>query len=71
MGKCPPRPGTSPYTIDLSSAEAAELRRHAAEYTVPYFQVQRGKMVLLAAEGLTNDQIAARLDLGGHLKTGQ
>jgi transposase len=26
------------------------------------FQVQRAKIVLLAAEGLSNDQIAARLD---------
>jgi transposase len=28
---------------------------------LPYFQVQRAKMILLAAEGLSNDQIAARL----------
>ena len=53
---------TSPYTISLSSTEAAELQRRAAKYTLPYFQVQRAKMILFAAEGLPNDEIAARLD---------
>jgi len=55
-------PRTSPFPIRLSSAEAAELHRRAARYTLPYFQVQRAKMVLLAADGLSNDQIAAQLD---------
>jgi len=55
-------PRTSPFPIRLSSAEAAELYRRAARYTLPYFQVQRAKMILLAAEGLSNDQIAAQLD---------
>ena len=55
-------PRSSPFSIQLSSAEEAELRRRAGKYTLPYFQVQRAKMILLAAEGLTNDQIAARLD---------
>jgi hypothetical protein len=55
-------PRTSPYVIRLSSAEAAELQRRAGKYTLPYFQVQRAKMILLAAEGLNNDEIAARLD---------
>jgi hypothetical protein len=55
-------PRTSPYPIHLSAAEATVLSRRAARYTLPYFQVQRAKMILLAAEGLTNDEIAARLD---------
>ncbi len=55
-------PRTSPYRIRLSSAEEAELRRRASKYTLPYFQVQRAKMILLAAEGWGHDQIAARLD---------
>lgn len=55
-------PRTSPFPIRLSSAEAAELHRRAAKYTLPHFQVQRARMILLAAEGVTNDQIAARLD---------
>jgi len=55
-------PRTSPFQIRLSSAEEAELQRRAGKYTLPYFQVQRVRMILLAAEGLNNDQIAARLD---------
>ena len=55
-------PRKSPYIIMLSSAEARELRRRAAHYTLPYFQVQRAKMILLAADGLSNDEIAGRLD---------
>ena len=55
-------PRTSPYRIRLSSAEEAELQRRASKYTLPHFQVQRARMILLAAEGLNNDEIAARLD---------
>ena len=55
-------PRESPYVITLSKSEAQELRRRAAQYTLPYFQVQRAKMILMAAEGLSNDQIASRLD---------
>jgi hypothetical protein len=55
-------PRSSPFTITLSSAEKVELRRRAAKYTLPYFQVQRAKMILYAAEGMPNDAIAACLD---------
>jgi transposase-like protein len=55
-------PRSSPYTIVLSLREEDELRRRAARYTLPYFEVVRARMILLAAEGLPNDQIAARLD---------
>lgn len=55
-------PRSSPYTIVLSPREEYELRRRAAKYTLPYFEVVRAKMILLAAEGLANDRIAARLD---------
>ena len=55
-------PRTSPYVVRLSSAELPQLQQCAAKYTLPYFQVQRAKMILLAAEGLSNDQIATRLD---------
>lgn len=54
-------PRSSPYTIVLSPREEYELRRRAAKYTLPYFEVVRAKMILLAAEGLANDRIAARL----------
>lgn len=55
-------PRISPYSIVLSAAEERELRRRAAKYTLPYFEVVRARMILLAAEGLPNDRIAARLD---------
>ena len=54
-------PRTSPFVIRLSSPEAAELHRRAAKYTLPYFQVQRARMILMAAEGWSNDDIAKRL----------
>jgi len=53
---------SSPFAITLSSSEEAELRKRAAKYTLPYFQVQRAKMILYAAQGMRNDEIAARLD---------
>ncbi|OGP34678.1 MAG: hypothetical protein A2X88_08910 [Deltaproteobacteria bacterium GWC2_65_14] len=55
-------PRKSPYQIHLSSEERSELVRRAARYTLPYYHVLRAKMILLAAEGLDNDEIAARLD---------
>src|SRR5208282_7464 len=55
-------PRSSPFTITLSSAEEAELRRRAAKYTLPYFQVQRARMILHAAAGMANHEIAERLD---------
>lgn len=42
--------------------EKRELLRRAAKYTLPYFEVMRARIVLLAADGLSNDQIASRLD---------
>ena len=38
------------------------MQRRAGKYTLSYFRVQPAKMILLAAEGLNNDEIAARLD---------
>ena len=55
-------PRKSPYEIVLSQDEANELAKRARKYTLPYFQVQRAKIVLLAAEGLANKEIAKRLD---------
>ena len=55
-----PRP--SPYPMILRQGERQELEARAAKYTLPYFQVVRARMILHAAEGLTNDQIAQRLD---------
>jgi len=47
--------------IILSQDEALELSTRSRKYTLPYFQVQRARIVLLAAEGLGNDEIARRL----------
>lgn len=55
-------PRSSPFRIDLSAEEAWELHRRAAKYTLPYFEVQRAKMILMAAQGMSNDEIATRLD---------
>ena len=55
-------PRKSPYAINLSQDERRELQRRAASYTLPYFQVARAKMMLLASQGLPNSLIAQRLD---------
>lgn len=55
-------PRSSPYNIVLRSEERRELEARAAKYTLPYVQVIRARMILHAAEGLSNDQIAERLD---------
>jgi len=57
-------PRRSPYRIELSDQERVVLESMARSYTSPYWRVTRARMVLLAAEGLRNDQIAARLDCG-------
>ena len=55
-------PRSSPFVIYLSAEEARELNRRAAKYTLPYFEVQRAKMILMASQGMSNDEIATRLD---------
>jgi len=55
-------PRKSPYTLSLTAAQRHELQTRARKYTLPYRDVIRAKIVLLAAEGLDNDDIAARLD---------
>ena len=55
-------PRESPYLIKLSSEQRRELEARARKYTSPYRDVIRAKIVLLAAQGLSNDRIAARLD---------
>ncbi len=55
-------PRTSPYSIALGEAERTELEARARRYTSSYSEVVRARIVLYAAEGLGNDEIAARLD---------
>ncbi len=54
---------SSPFAIILTPRERAELTHRARTYTRAYREVLRAKVVLLAAAGLRNDEIAARLDL--------
>lgn len=51
-------PRESPYWIKLSREERHELEQRVRKYTSPYFQVVRARIVLLAADGWRNDQIA-------------
>ncbi|MGH2884999.1 MAG: helix-turn-helix domain-containing protein [Solirubrobacteraceae bacterium] len=55
-------PRRSPYRIELSDEERRALVSLARSYTLPYWKVTRAQMVLLAADGLRNDEIAARLN---------
>ena len=56
-------PRSSPYRVVLSQTERDALERTARQYTSPYFEVMRAKLILLAAEGLANRDIAAKLDV--------
>ena len=56
-------PRKSPYTILLTGEEKAELENTSRKYTSPYAKVVRAKAILMAAQGLRNDQIAARVSL--------
>ena len=55
-------PRKSPFVIRINRKERRQLEAKACRYTLPYRDVIRAKIVLLAAEGLGNDEIAARLD---------
>ena len=56
-------PRKSPYVLDLTAEQRHTLEERARRYTLPYREVVRAKIVLLAAAGLDNDEIAARLDM--------
>ena len=48
--------------IELSEGERGELERRAGTVTLPFRTVQRARMILYAAEGMQDIDIAARLD---------
>ena len=56
-------PRKSPYTILLEQSEKARLQATTRKYTSPHCDVMRAKVILLAAEGLSNRQIGKRLEL--------
>ena len=57
-------PRRSPFTIHLSRQEREILESRSRKYTLPYFEVLRAKMILFAAEGRSNDEIATALSVG-------
>jgi len=54
--------GSGRPAIRLSESKERELRRRAAQYTRPDREVIRAKVVVLAAEGHSDAEIARRLD---------
>ncbi len=55
-------PRRSPYVLELTVEQRHELEARARRYTLPYREVVRAKIVLMASAGMDNDEIAARLD---------
>ena len=56
-------PGPNAQEIILEESERRELEHRAACYTRPHREVLRAKLVLLAAEGHSNAEIARRLGM--------
>jgi len=55
-------PRKSPFSIVLVEEERAALEAQARRYTSSYREVIRAKIVLYAADGMENKNIAGRLD---------
>ena len=55
-------PRKSPFVLELTAEQRSALEARARQYTLPYRDVVRAKIVLMAAAGMGNDEIAARLD---------
>jgi len=53
---------SSPYKIRLSVNERQILEGRSRKYTLPYRDVFRANVILLAVQGLRNDEIADRLN---------
>jgi transposase len=53
----------SPFVIILSDADRAVLEGRARAYALRHADVVRAKIVLMAADGVANKQIAGRLDV--------
>ncbi len=52
----------SPYRIKLTEEKRQILEAKARQYTLPYREVVRAQIVLMAARGMRNDEIALRLN---------
>lgn len=53
---------TSPLTVILTRQERAELEGRTRAYSLPYRDVVRARMILLAADGVPVEEIALRTD---------
>ncbi|MEW6744811.1 MAG: helix-turn-helix domain-containing protein [Planctomycetota bacterium] len=56
-------PRDSPFKIVLSGEEREMLQFVTRKYTSPYIDVIRAKIILYAADGLENKEIADRLEI--------
>ena len=54
-------PSQSPFRIEPTKEERSILRKRAGAHTAAHWEVVRAKIVLLAAEGTSNKEIAQRL----------
>ena len=55
-------PRESQFVVCLSPEERLMLRSIARNYTSPYCDVVRARIILMASQGISNEVIAARLD---------
>src|SRR3979411_1357466 len=55
-------PRRSPFDVALTLDERQTLESLTRKYRSPYCDVVRARIILLAADGLSNDGIAVRLD---------
>ena len=55
------------HRIELSDEERAELERRARAEKLPFQDVQRARIVLYAADGVPDTEIAGRLDTSAGL----
>jgi transposase len=53
---------TSPLTVVLTGQERTELEARARRYSLPYREVVRARIILLAADGVPVEEIALRTD---------
>ena len=60
-------PQQSPFTILLTTGEHELLDARVRRYTSSYRDVIRAKIVLYAAQGMQNKEIAARLDTSAQI----
>ena len=60
-------PKESPFQINLGRDEQSQLQKMVRTYTSSYRDVIRAKVVLLAAQGMQNKDIAQRLDTSAQI----